>query len=313
MTDPLAANIDRVEALLAVACAELERFPPSAWLAEVRQLAIRIPSGDPSQWRAPHEVFADADALADHVRRGTREGRLVALPILAGLDVKRAAEVFEQAIAIDLSGVPALSYAGAVVQSIWARWTELQALISPRALLELWARGRFRFEALTEAQILSATPEEYAGWLAGSACSLSAMEVDRLAHLLPGLDTLEGALRFLDRAVPDAPRSSGQRAAVQYFSEVFASRGYREAMPLLRRVLDPADTSSALYVMGDEVSLRPIADGLEGVFASSKIAWDPHHPDVPVLKAPIHAVMCLDRERAFERFAPRPSSATRQR
>jgi hypothetical protein len=249
-------------------------------------------------YKLPRDLFPDAASFRKALDERTHEARLTAFPLLAALDPERAAPLFAKSLWLKHEGAHAVSYQANLVRNLWTRWEDLIGRLPPELPGELWLAGKFRFEALTDAQV-SALPADK---LETARSSVDSDDWPRILELHPAFRGDDARIALYKAFLAEEERDQ----ALAVVRALVASRHERRT-ELARGFLEafgPDDWASVNLVIetDDRRSLEEIFGELEARLSKKKLDWDPHHTD-PDLRPAIRAGFALGPGDASSRFA----------
>jgi hypothetical protein len=249
-------------------------------------------------YKLPRDLFPDAASFRRALDDRTHEARLTAFPLLAALDPERAAPLFAKSLWLKHEGAHAVSYQANLVRNLWTRWEDLIGRLPPELPGELWLAGKFRFEALTDAQVAAlpgAKLEKARSWVDSD-------DWPRILELHPFFRGDDARIALYEGFLADDERDH----ALAVVRALVAS-GHERRAELARGFLDafgPDDWASVNLVIetDDRRSLEQIFGELEARLQKKTLDWDPHHTD-PDLRPAIRAGFALGPADASSRFA----------
>ena len=291
------------------ACARLAACDPDDVFAVVKALDLAVgtdwgPTGATMTYVRPSEIFRDSASFQAGLAARTREAQVTAFAALAVLREEAAGALFGRALDLDLTSSYQVSFEANLHRAMWARWKELAKWAPREKFGEMFLRGKFSFEALTDEQVAAIPEAQLLEGLAGNALPYPGeRDAERLLALHPALSTLDqrGAV------APAVARSKGHFARSLFrpliASLIEARHPSAEAAVLARVERDGADDAQTLGLL-IAIDHRPTLERVFAGFAAAAqrpLPWDPHHVDRELAPA-IRAGFALDPKASAPRF-----------
>ncbi|MFO0759559.1 MAG: hypothetical protein U0359_23910 [Byssovorax sp.] len=218
------------------------------------------PSGERLTTGSNHDVigmlderFASKKALAKALEKPTAELASAALPLLAGVDLDAAGEIFASLVGEDLSGEPGGSDGAALAYGVSSAWSLLASTLSDDKMLALWRAGRMRAEALRPSAWARIPAEQVAQMIAEQKVSIDHLPAEALGRL-PGATLIE---LWIDGRIDASKLPEGARGRIgaPELERAFRAGG---------KALDLAEIASASPAMKDPATAAALLDRLAG-------------------------------------------------